>query len=101
MKYCCKYFLFFYYTIKVVEETLFMEDDCIAEKDLVEIDYSGDEPIIRTTFTGLNRLTNWQDVAIGRLPKYEAKKLKTKKATDSQKEVIMIRDNVISQIEER
>lgn len=87
---------------KVVDETLATEDETISEKDLVEMDYTGDEPIIRTKMGhGHNRVVTWPDISLGDLPSYNTKKNKTKKATASQKEIISIRDKSVARIEER
>jgi len=89
--------------LTTVEETLATEDESIATKDLVEMDYSGEDPIIRTkvNYGLLNRQVTWPDICMGDLPEYEAKKNKTKKSTASQKEIISIRDESVARIEDR
>jgi len=87
---------------KVVDETLAIEDETISANDLVEMDYTGEEPIIRTKIGNMyNRIITWPDITLGDLPYYDAKKNKTKKATESQKEIISIRNEAVARIEDR
>ena len=80
---------------RAVEETLAIEDETISEKDLVEMDYNDGEAVIRTKLgPTYNRITTWPDLYLGDLPEFDAKKNKTKKSTESQKEIISIRDEV-------
>ena len=47
------------------------------------------------------RLTNWPDLILEEVPSYEAKKYQTKKATETQKEIINLRDGACVKIDER